>query len=660
MDNFEKRMMMKYVNKMIDDLDVGSYTFDDLYEILRDDVGIKNIAEIPEDGPSYRTRCALFKKEVKQVVANKLKSTKEKDSWRERRLNILKDIFELNEAEYEIIKYLILKDTNNYFNILGNTISGNDLRSFVAKYLKLRQGNFDRIKKNLKDKGLILSARYPDVELNEKIVSIFDNSSIKTIKQIKSALLGMAEKSELNWSDFNHIGKDRDLVYNVLKNAVEQKTKGVNILLYGNVGVGKTQFAKLVANKAKVDMFAVDFFINDKEADREDRLINLKSKQLVLGKMDNSCILFDEAEDVMNRSSWIIGKSSKALLNDLIENTPIPIFWTTNNIYNVDPAFMRRMTYAIEFKELTDTTRLNIWKKTLRQNKLKVKNDKIVELSKSYNVSPSLISNAVKMTKLVSGDENTFEHFVENIAKVVKRKRNVKNKVQEAVSNYNDEIANTDLDVKDLTQKIKKCNKLNFSLCLYGQPGTGKSLYARYLANVLGVEVIQKRASDLISPFVGQTEENIAKAFEEAKEKEAMLIIDEADSFLRTRNSAQRSWEVSQVNEMLTQMESNEYPFVCTTNLLDTLDEASLRRFTFKIKFDFMTQEQATKAFEHFFHSRENVISLNIKGLTAGDFATVKKKAEFLEISDYDELTKMLRDEVKIKQAKELKNVVGF
>lgn len=109
---------------------------------------------------------------------------------------------------------------------------------------------------------------------------------------------------------------------------------------------------------------------------------------------------------------------------------------------------------------------------------------------------------------------------------------------------------------------------------------------------------------------------------------------------------------------MLTWMESHEYPFVCTTNLLDSLDEASLRRFTFKIKFDFMTPEQVNCAMEHFFGIKDS--DINIKGLTAGDFATVKKKADFLNITDLPELTKMLQDEVKLKKSKELQNTVGF
>ena len=184
------------------------------------------------------------------------------------------------------------------------------------------------------------------------------------------------------------------------------------------------------------------------------------------------------------------------------------------------------------------------------------------------------------------------------------------------------------------------------------------SYYAKYLADRLGVEVILKKASDLISPYVGETEQNIAAAFAQAKSKKAMLIFDEADTFLQDRNNAVRSWEVAQVNEMLTQMESAEYPFICTTNLLDTLDEASLRRFTFKIKFDFMTQEQVNLAVEHFFGIKNANVNLN--GLTAGDFATVKKKTDFLGVNNLDEIVEMLKEEIKVKKSKTLQNSVGF
>lgn len=175
--------------------------------------------------------------------------------------------------------------------------------------------------------------------------------------------------------------------------------------------------------------------------------------------------------------------------------------------------------------------------KVLKKNNLKVKKSKLEELNKSYDIPPSLIANAVQSTKMIDGDEDDFEDFIENVARVVTKKKNIKTKKEFEVKNYDINLINTDTDMDDLTQKIKKSGKLNFSLCLYGEPGSGKSLYARYLANVLGIEVVFKRASDLISKWVGETEQNIASAFAEAKAKKAMLILMKLTAFYKTETT---------------------------------------------------------------------------------------------------------------------------
>ena len=145
-----------------------------------------------------------------------------------------------------------------------------------------------------------------------------------------------------------------------------------------------------------------------------------------------------------------------------------------------------------------------------------------------------------------------------------------------------------DLDLIDLAGRLERSGERRFSMCLQGPPGTDKSTYARWLADRLGLEVMHRRASDLMSIWVGETERNIARAFAEARDTEAFLIFDEADSLLADGRGAHRSWEVSQVNEMLTWMESHLLPFVCTTNDGEWLDSASLRRFVFKARLGFL------------------------------------------------------------------------
>ena len=122
-------------------------------------------------------------------------------------------------------------------------------------------------------------------------------------------------------------------------------------------------------------------------------------------------------------------------------------------------------------------------------------------------------------------------------------------------------LIQADTDPVALADRLAASGERRFSLCLQGPPGTGKSAFVRYLAERISLETMQKRASDLMSMWVGGTEQNIAAAFAEARDTGAFLVFDEADSLLADRRFAHRSWEISQVNEMLTWMESHPLPF---------------------------------------------------------------------------------------------------
>ena len=662
MNNYEQRVFLNYLTKLIDDINLDSYSFDTVFSFFLKEFKVdKTLFELDEREDLILDKASQFrqfKKTFRRVLNDIQKKMPVRNTSIERKLNILKDIYCLNKEEMTIFEFCLLKKLNNIFKEFYSCIKGEEMTTFTRNILGMRQGKKDRVIANLYYRNVVTSI-HSNYDVSSNILKVFDSSRCNDTEKISKMLLGETEETTLTKSDFKHLEKQQKIVVKLLKSATRKKTKGVNILLYGSVGVGKTEFAKLVATLASMPIYAVKTE-NDEyaEASRDDRLIDLCSKQYILSKCKKSCILFDEAEDVMNRGFSESGSASKGYLNRILENNSVPVIWTTNNIYDVDPAFLCRMTYAIEFEKLSEENRLEIWKKVLKKNNLKVRESKLEELNKSYDIPPSLIANAVQSTKMIDGNENDFEDFIENVAQIVTKKKNVKIKKSFEAKTYDINLVNTNIEMCNLTTKIKNAGKFNFSLCLYGEPGTGKSYYAKYLADRLGIEVILKKASDLISSYVGETEQNIAKAFAEAKSKKAMLIFDEADTFLQDRNNAIRSWEVAQVNEMLTQMESAEYPFVCTTNLLDTLDEASLRRFTFKIKFDFMTQEQVNLAIEHFFGIKN--ASVNLNGLTAGDFATVKKKTDFLGVNNLDEIVEMLKEEIKVKKSKTLQNSVGF
>lgn len=224
------------------------------------------------------------------------------------------------------------------------------------------------------------------------------------------------------------------------------------------------------------------------------------------------------------------------------------------------------------------------------------------------------------------------------------------------VANYDISLCNANEDLARLADGIKKAERGR--ICLYGPPGTGKTAFGHWLANTVGKPLVLKRVSDIQSPFLGEMERKLAVAFEQASRDQAVLQIDEVDSFLQDRRSAQRSWEVSQVNEFLTQLESFDGIFIASTNLMHGLDQASLRRFDYKIHLDYLRPEQSWQLLSNelitwgipIVDSDSNKKSVtSLQQLTLGDFALVARRHKINPFQTAHSVIEALRAEVKIK-----------
>ena len=203
---------------------------------------------------------------------------------------------------------------------------------------------------------------------------------------------------------------------------------------------------------------------------------------------------------------------------------------------------------------------------------------------------------------------------------------------------YDFKMVNCNYDLKELVKKLKSSKRTDYGILLYGVSGSGKSYFGQYLAQELGMKFIKKRGSDMIAKFVGETEQNIAAAFKEAKEKKAILLFDEADSFLFDRKYARQDFQAASVNELLTQMEDHPYPFIMTTNLRDKIDTAANRRFVFKWKFEYMTKDNIKAGLKTYFGKGIKFTDEQydqLKYISAGDFKTAKHKLDILENGNY-------------------------
>lgn len=161
-----------------------------------------------------------------------------------------------------------------------------------------------------------------------------------------------------------------------------------------------------------------------------------------------------------------------------------------------------------------------------------------------------------------------------------------------------------------------------------------------------------------MSKWVGENEQNIANAFRQAEQENAVLLIDEVDSFLQDRRGAQRGWEVTLVNEMLTQMESFSGVFIASTNLMQGLDQAALRRFDLKVKFDYLNDAQRCELLHRHCAalslptpSPQQLAQLTcMRTLTPGDFAVVTRQTRFRPIASAVQLVAALEVECGLKE----------
>jgi hypothetical protein len=188
------------------------------------------------------------------------------------------------------------------------------------------------------------------------------------------------------------------------------------------------------------------------------------------------------------------------------------------------------------------------------------------------------------------------------------------------------------------------------NLLLYGAPGSGKTEFVKFIGSELNKKVLFKRASDILSPYVGMTEMQIARAFRQAEDEDAILFFDEVDSLVQDRRKSSKSWEITQVNEILQQIESFNGIFVAATNLRTSLDQAIIRRFTFKIEFDYLAEEGKQLFFERMFKTAltdvDKATLRRITCLTPGDFRTVRQSLYYLgdEVTNADRLNALCRE----------------
>ncbi|WP_295671864.1 AAA family ATPase [uncultured Haemophilus sp.] len=624
--------------------------------------------------PSEMERCDDFRAKVKKLLQARNKTLPKltalcvnENSIIQQNIDTLTQLLSLNTTEQTLFRLSVQLRLDEPLKKLSEVLPKSNFVGVSEVLSNLFGLPKSDIISALKDKGKLLG--YGLLERNYNPDSLHDYLDWGKMLDFdefiseplnKQALLKACTKPaiepSLSLDDFAYLNEMKTMMLDYLQSSFATHRKGANILIYGAPGTGKTEFATLLAKAVSVSAHNITYMDENEEVIRaEERLNKCRFAQKVL-EGQSSLLIFDEIEDVFRAGFFerSVAQKNKAWMNQLLENNNVPMIWLSNSVSGIDPAFLRRFDFILEMPDLPLKNKSALITQ-LAEGKLSPAY--VQHFAKVRSLTPAILSRTIRVAK-----ELNTSNFAETLLMMFNQtlKSQNKPKIEPLVlgkANYNLDYVACNDNIHRISEGLKRSKKGR--ICCYGPPGTGKTAWAAWLAEQLDMPLLLRQGSDLLDPYVGGTEQNIAQAFEQAKADNALLVLDEVDTFLFSRDGAERSWERSQVNEMLTQIERFEGLMVVSTNLIEVLDPAALRRFDLKLKFDYLTLKQRLD----FAKQQAEILGLpslseedlsqieSLNLLTPGDFAAVARRHQFSPFQKVQDWLSALQGECEVKPA---------
>ena len=653
---------------------VSSYTENMMLKILFEHKGFSEVFResswrsdeiasafgLPEELENDKNLRAVARQLLKARYKTLQKSTALlSDLWKQAYENLasLAEFLQLNPVEQELLRFAMHLRSEGPMQDLFKCLPKSDLQRTAAIMADLLKQPKNEILSALK-KGSKLDA-YGLIDRNYRLDGVQDYLAqpLNEYALLKSCT-EIPQVPSLQLDDFVHIARMKEMMLTYLQQALKHHQKGVNLLIYGVPGTGKTEFAGLLAQALGISAYNITYMDSDGDVVKAEQRLNYSRLAQTLLNGKQALLIFDEIEDVFNGSLMerSVAQKNKAWTNQLLENNNVPMIWLSNSVHSIDAAFLRRFDFVFEMPDLPLKNKSALISQ-LAGGKLTA--EYVQHFAKVRSLSPAILTRVFNVANAVDNGKKTFSEILLtlfNETLQAQGKKKIEPLVESKLS-YQLDWVSCNENIHKISEGLMRTKKGR--ICCYGPPGTGKTAWAGWLAEQLDMPLLLCKGSDLLDPYVGGTEQKIAEAFESAKRDNCLLVLDEVDTFLFSRDGAERSWERSQVNEMLTQIERFEGLMVVSTNLMNVLDPAALRRFDLKLKFDYLTlpqrldfaKEQAEILGLPLLSEEDlsQIESLNL--LTPGDFAAVARRHQFSPFQKVQDWLSALQGECEVKLA---------
>ncbi|MBV1713937.1 MAG: AAA family ATPase [Desulfomicrobium sp.] len=590
----------------------------------------------------HKSARALLQAECREMHSTRMKRPRSYAMAAKR----LEELFGLDRESVDLCEFLFInrsfEPVESYFedNLQAMRFGGID---FLAHMLGITASRCRNILRELAYLGIAeVDRRF--VALEDSIRDLWTESDSTRVSQ---SFCRPLEGEALPLENFSIPAEQVEHVRALLR---QPSDRPMHILLYGAPGTGKTTFARSLAAAEGIPAWSV----SPPQGADNDRRAQLTAGVRIASQNDKAFLLVDEAERILDCDMFSREKNvDKAWLNTFLEKPGQRVLWITNHVHHLEGAVRRRFHFSIHFEPLGSRERSAMWRQILERRGVlnRVNDAELTELSRTYDVPASVMEMSVTQAAALTGRKRSA--FVPALRRVVDSYETLlrdggKQRKKIAVApHYDPKGVSLEGSVDTLVNKLSRVDRMLRSggelnagaatMLFYGPPGTGKTALARYLADRLDRECKVVRASDLLGPYVGMTEANIAEAFRDAERDDAVLVIDEADSFLFPREKAAHSWETTQVNEFLTALEECRGFCICTSNRRENMDQAAMRRFSHKIAFTYSKPEQVQALYDALLApltsepmSKElETELLAMRRLTPGDFHAVRSRMLF-------------------------------